>query len=380
MPDKQSDNKFMAMLERTGIVRKAGSEDESADTINAGDRSLPDADMHTIFDLPTDAQKVTPAARQPVPGLFNPTTPGAQTQPIKHDLSRPSEPPLVGFPRQAETPKTESPLSGNQSEVDEPSSAEQPNIEQPRLAALSTEDQNRSSDLFETEQPSSEEPQREWKTETPAPKPAIQYVSGANSIKSPTPFVPDPVYIPPAAPAVSTSSFGSNTPAVSSSSIYSATSAAPSVFDMSQETHLSENYTDRYLDIDELYDALSIKTKRTDTIYLIEEYLKTLPDSLPDESRREIVAKIVAASGFDFDLLMGDGVLRVKMLKEYAERFARHTEEYVSSRNAELDELEQQIVRVRRMVENRRELHKKQFFAIEAEAQRLKDILTFITG
>jgi len=141
-----------------------------------------------------------------------------------------------------------------------------------------------------------------------------------------------------------------------------------------------ENHTEKYLDIEELYEALSLKSKRTDTIYLIEEYLRTLPASLPDDARRDIVGRIVAASGFDFDLLMGDGILRVKMLKEYAERFARHTDDYISARNTEVGELEQQIVRLRKLIENRRELHKKQFFAIEAEAQRLKDILTFISG
>jgi len=141
-----------------------------------------------------------------------------------------------------------------------------------------------------------------------------------------------------------------------------------------------DDYTDRYLDIEELYDVLSLQSKRTDTIFLVEEYLKTLPDSLPDDSRREIVRKIVAASGFDYDLLMGDGVLRVKMLKDYAERFARQTDEYIASRQAELDDLDQQIMRVRRLIETRKELHKKQFFALEAEAQRLKEILTFISG
>ena len=141
-----------------------------------------------------------------------------------------------------------------------------------------------------------------------------------------------------------------------------------------------ENYADRYLEIDEVYEALSIRSKRTDSIYLVEEYLLTLPDSLPDESRREIVAKIVSASGFDYDRLMGDGVLRVKMLKEYAERFAQYTEDYVAARNVELDALDQQIVRIRTLIEGRRELHKKQFFAIEAEAQRLKDIITFISS
>jgi len=147
-----------------------------------------------------------------------------------------------------------------------------------------------------------------------------------------------------------------------------------------EEQHRPENYTDRYLNVNELYDALALRSKKTDTIYLIEEYLQTLPDSLPDSQRREIVSKLLAASGFDFDLLMGDGVLRVKMLKEYAERFARHTDDYIAARQSELDELDQQILRTRRLIENRKELHKKQFFTIEAEAQRLKEILTFVSG
>jgi len=141
-----------------------------------------------------------------------------------------------------------------------------------------------------------------------------------------------------------------------------------------------ENYTDRFLNTEELYDALALRSKKTDSIYLIEEYLKTLPDSLPDAQRRDIVKRLISTSGFDYDLLMGDGVLRVKMLKEYAERFARHTDDYIADRQAELDEYDQQILRTRRLIENRKDLHKKQFFSIEAEAQRLKEILTFISG
>jgi len=147
-----------------------------------------------------------------------------------------------------------------------------------------------------------------------------------------------------------------------------------------QQIQPHENYIEKYMSIDELYEVLALKPKKTDSVYLIEEYLKTLPDSLPDSSRREIVSKIIAASCFDYDLLMGDGVLRVKMLKEYAERFARHTDDYVAARKAELEMLEKQIESTKKLIANRKELHKKQFFTIETEAQRLKEILTFISG
>ena len=272
MPDKQNESKIMSMLERRKFVRKAGDDSPEA----ASDDALTnyDSDIKPIFDSSDNSMKVTPSARQPVPGILNPIFPSerpidtTQVQP----LSRESSEPATVFPS---------------------------------------------------------EPQK--------PRPDI-------NAQSP---------IPPASSLVSA---------------------------VQEHEPQQENYTDRYLNIGELYEALALRSKKTDSVYLIEEYLQTLPGSLPDSSRREIVGKIIAASGFDYYLLMGDGVLRVKMLKEYAERFAQHTDDYIAARQAELDDMDQRIIQTRKLIENRKELHKKQFFTIEAEAQRLKEILTFISG
>ena len=318
MPDNKNENKFMAMLERRGIVRKVGSEDDQPDTESVAVPSRPEIDIREMFNASaSDAPRVTPAARQPVPGISNPILPSEHPQSAEREL-----------------PQTV-----------ELKAAEQPKMEQPQVA-----EQPQAAEPPGTVYQSANEPQR---TESPA---AAQTVDTTQFTGSSRPFMgntfPDESY--PAAGGQSTSGISPQPQA--------------------------EDYTDRYLDIVELYEALAIRSKRTDTIYLIEEYLRSLPDSLPEDSRREIVGKIVAASGFDYDLLMGDGVLRVKMLKEYAERFANHTDEYIAARQNELDELDRQILRERKLIENRRELHKKQFFTIEAEAQRLKDILSFITG
>jgi len=305
MPDKQNESKFMAMLERRGMIRKTGSgedsfEDDSNDVSGYG---RADADLRSKLGPPDgEAMKVIHAAQQPVPGMFTPTVPVERSRQLEREL-----------PRQPARAEHEPPKPAAHNEPEPPKRAEAPKPT-PFFSGID----------FKEDIPMSEQP---------IARPDVQF----------TPTTQFAFEKPPDPPPI-------------------------------------ENYTERYLNIEELYEALSLKSKRTDTIYLIEEYLKTLPESLPDESRREIVGRIVAASGFDFDLLMGDGILRVKMLKEYAERFAKHTDDYISARNSEVDELEQQIMRLRRLVENRRDLHKKQFFAIEAEAQRLKDILTFISG
>ncbi|GHV32934.1 hypothetical protein FACS18949_05540 [Clostridia bacterium] len=139
------------------------------------------------------------------------------------------------------------------------------------------------------------------------------------------------------------------------------------------------SYVDRFMEVAALYGAFSMKTAGTDTIYLIEEYMKSLPDSLPAESRRAIIMKLIGASGFNFDGLLGDGIDRVNKLNEYASQFAQRTDDYIAQRNAELDALDMQMQQIRGMIDKRRTLHKQQFFVIETEAQRLKEILDFIT-
>lgn len=137
--------------------------------------------------------------------------------------------------------------------------------------------------------------------------------------------------------------------------------------------------TDRFMEVGELYKRFSIKPSGVDTVYLLGEYIRTLPESLPPEMRRSIVLKIVSASGFDFDRLLNDGIDRVSRLNDYSATFATHTEEVVERYNEEIEVLQRQIESIREAINDRKNLHKRQFLEIEGEAQRLKDILDFIT-
>jgi len=49
MPDKQNENRFMAMLERRGIVRKADSEDAPKEAEKGGLQSRPDAELRSLL-------------------------------------------------------------------------------------------------------------------------------------------------------------------------------------------------------------------------------------------------------------------------------------------------------------------------------------------
>jgi len=313
MADKKNENKIMAMLERTGVIRKADAVD-NPDLVGRNG-----SDIKPIFDAPDNSVKVTQASRQPVPGMSTPIFPS----------EKPSEKPPE--PRVQEAPVRSAP-------VEDTPRADIPKAEPIReeVADFSVQDAIEMPS-FETDPFKEEVIVDEYEPTLPA----APVFTSAPPAPAPAP------YVPPVAP---------------------------------EREPTPENYTDRFLGTEELYEALALRSKKTDSIYLIEEYLQTLPDSLPDAQRRDIVNKLISASGFDYDLLMGDGVLRVKMLKEYAERFARHTDDYIAARQNELDELDRQILRTQKLISSRKDLHKKQFFSIEAEAQRLKEILTFISG
>ena len=394
MPDKQNENRFMAMLERRGMIRKAGTEDELKEEVpdNANDRERAEADLRSMFNQPAgDTILPSPAARQPVPGIITPANVAERSHQLEREQQKPAAHagqaqsiPVVRMqgeqvrPVGYVGPDPSRPTGRVESEPPRPSGRVE-------FESAKRVDITKPAPFFNGTDYTDEIPMREHLAQTSGTFAPAAYPSSGSPVAYPSSGSPAAYPSPGSSAAYPSSDAAAVHPSQSLHTAHAASftpgaPVTPPPYDRPPEPPPIENYTARYLDIEELYEALSLRSKRTDTIYLIEEYLKTLPESLPDESRREIVSKIVAASGFDFDLLIGDGVLRVKMLKEYAERFAKYTDDFVSARNTEVDELEQQIMRIRRQIENRRDLHKKQFFAIEAEAQRLKDILTFISG
>ena len=358
---KQNESKFMAMLERRGIVRKVDSEDASAEDST---RLRADADLRSLLDMSTDssADKRTPP--QPVPGMSKPVfpadKPASSQSPKPAQVSQTSQTwsamPTELKRQTSETPKASTPLQSQPQVNNQPQQKPQA-IPEP-IAPLTREN---------------------------APVQSAGFREQASRAAAAEPVIPAPAPAPLAATPKPRKFFSHVTadlePALPDEKPYTpVASETPLAWPAPERPPEPpvENHTERFLDINELYEVLSLKSSRTDTIYLIEEYLQTLPDSLPEDAKRDIISKIVAASGFDYDLLMGDGVLRVRMLREYAERFAHHTEDYIAARQSELDDLDRQIIAVRKLIDKRRELHKKQFLVIEAEAQRLKDVLAFI--
>jgi len=333
----KNENKFMAMLERRGIIRKVEQDDFDsgpASPVHSPVGKPPyDDDLRALMNLSNeDVPAPVRQTAQPVPGII------AGVYPNSKDVSEQFTP--------AEASAFDWLNESIENKAKEPQRSPDVALVVEELISEATSEQLENATVKPSTAPVPEPPVRE---ESPVMSSERVSADVPNTeIESPSAWVDDD----------------------DESTDTTYTGEQPS----------ADNLTDRYLTVGELYDALTLKSKKTDTIYLIEDYLKTLPDSLPDESRRKIIKQIVASSGFDYDILMGDGILRVKLLKEYAEKFARYTEDYVAAHQKEIFKLENQIVEIHNLIEKRRDLHKKQFLSIEAEAGRLREILAFING
>ena len=355
MPDKQNENRFLAMLERRGLVRRANNADAPAKTPAEELQPSPEVDLRSMFGFSADGYAdVSCATNQPSQEMLGEIEPyNAQQEEQGHGQQqwqeqREREEQEQGWEQQDQgwNPQEQ----GWEQQAQNPQEEGREQQEQGQNPQEQGWEQNEQ-DLQEQGQ----EQQAQCESDACTDAFADRLADAAFPEEQ-------------------------NPPTAGEMRDDESPCTREGVRDIVISRNLADNYTNQYLEIDELYDVLSMKSNKTETIYLVEEYMRTLPDSLPDESKREIISKIISASGFNYDILIGDGVLRVKMLKEYAERFAQQTDDYVTARDAELASLEQQAIGIRQLIENRRELHKRQFFAIETEAQRLREILTFITG
>ena len=138
--------------------------------------------------------------------------------------------------------------------------------------------------------------------------------------------------------------------------------------------------SDQFLEISEILKEHIQSSSREHSLYQIEDYVRTLPDMIPDASRRDIVAKIIVAANLDKNTLMDDGERRMDILREYASNFSAATDSYVFSRLDEVDKLQERIDQLRDEIKARHELQEKQITIINSEMQRLKTIISFLSG
>lgn len=132
------------------------------------------------------------------------------------------------------------------------------------------------------------------------------------------------------------------------------------------------------LEIQQIFDKFGLETKETNTIYLIESFIKALPANLPADVKRQSIINLISASQMDIILLLKDGNKRVDILNSYYEDFSNSVAEVIASNEKQIRKLNDRIAYHNRVIEEKKKMQEAQKAEIEFEMQKLSNIIEFI--
>ncbi|MGE4284954.1 MAG: hypothetical protein AB7G87_14770 [Clostridia bacterium] len=135
---------------------------------------------------------------------------------------------------------------------------------------------------------------------------------------------------------------------------------------------------DRFFSIQEIYNKLNMPIKVTDTVFIVDSFLKALPENLPTEIKRQSVLNVISASGMQLQSLIHDGNERLKALNFFIDSFTEKTEDTIDATEKEIDKLLEQINKYKELINKRKTLQEEQKATIDYEIQKILSMVKFI--
>ena len=132
------------------------------------------------------------------------------------------------------------------------------------------------------------------------------------------------------------------------------------------------------LPIQGIFEKFGLETKETSTVYLIENFIKALPDNLPADVKRQSIINLISASQLDLVCLLKDGIKRLEVLNTYSEDFSTSVADIIASNEKQIRKLNERIAYHNRIIEEKKHLKEEQKAEIEFEIQKISNIIDFI--
>ena len=134
----------------------------------------------------------------------------------------------------------------------------------------------------------------------------------------------------------------------------------------------------KLLSIDEIYRNARLSSDMKKTIFIVDVFLKALPENLPVDIKRESVANILNVSSIKIEDLLTDAYQRMDSLNTVLENTVQTTDDIIERNDASIRELENRIEDIKRVVELRKKFQEDQNTTIEYEVQKIINVVEFI--
>jgi hypothetical protein len=129
---------------------------------------------------------------------------------------------------------------------------------------------------------------------------------------------------------------------------------------------------------DEIYKSYNIKSQGINSLFIVESFLKALPDYLPVDVKRESMLNIVSSSGVKIENLAADGIEKLKCLKDFSQSFSSDASDTISRCESEIRKLSEKIDNYKRAIDDMKRLQEEQEAVVRYENERINNVLQFI--
>jgi len=161
--------------------------------------------------------------------------------------------------------------------------------------------------------------------------------------------------------------------------IVSPQSAQLELIDKLKEVSTNDSKQDRYMNANAIYKEAGLSEGGAGTIFIIESFADALPGSSSTEDRKNIIQRVLAASGTSLEDLINDGLERMEKLDEFWQNFQKRSNEICENAEQEILNMEEQISGCRHEINLQNRLLNEQNDAIKEEIKKIKRIIEFIT-
>jgi predicted phage tail protein len=132
------------------------------------------------------------------------------------------------------------------------------------------------------------------------------------------------------------------------------------------------------LPIKTIFEKFGLETKETSTVYLIENFMKALPNNLPADIKRQSIINLISASQLDIASLLKDGSRRLDVLNNYINDFSNNVAETILSNEKQIRKLNERIAYHNRIIEDKQNMRDAQKSEVAFEIQKIANIIDFI--
>jgi len=129
---------------------------------------------------------------------------------------------------------------------------------------------------------------------------------------------------------------------------------------------------------EDIYRNYNIKSQGINSLFIVESFLKALPDYLPMDVKRESTLNIVSSSGVRIESLVKDGNDKLMCLKEFSQSFSSDAGDTIAKCENEIRKLTEKINNYKKAIDDMKKLQEEQEAVVRYEAERINNILQFI--